>query len=55
MNFFVVFAGILLGFAALSVATGIATRYFFDYPLPWVTEITEFSLLYLPFLSGSGS
>jgi C4-dicarboxylate transporter DctQ subunit len=52
MNFFVVFAGILLSFAALSVAAGITTRYFFDYPLPWVTEIAEFSLLYLPFLLG---
>jgi C4-dicarboxylate transporter, DctQ subunit len=52
MNFFVVFAGILLSFAALSVAAGISTRYFFDYPLPWVTEIAEFSLLYLPFLLG---
>jgi len=52
MNFFVVFAGILLSFAALSVAAGITTRYFFYYPLPWVTEIAEFSLLYLPFLLG---
>ncbi len=52
MIFFVIFAGILLSFAALSVAAGIATRYFFDYPLPWVTEIAEFSLLYLPFLLG---
>jgi C4-dicarboxylate transporter, DctQ subunit len=52
MNFFVVFAGILLSFAALSVAAGITTRYFFDYPLPWVTELAEFSLLYLPFLLG---
>jgi C4-dicarboxylate transporter DctQ subunit len=52
MNFFVVFAGILLSFAALSVAAGITTRYFFNYPLPWVTEIAEFSLLYLPFLLG---
>ena len=34
------------------MAAGIATRYFFDYPLPWVTEIAEFSLLYLPFLLG---
>jgi TRAP-type C4-dicarboxylate transport system permease small subunit len=52
MNSFVVFAGILLSFAALSVAAGITTRYFFGYPLPWVTEIAEFSLLYLPFLLG---
>ena len=52
MDFFVIFAGILLSFAALSVAAGITTRYFFDYPLPWVTEIAEFSLLYLPFLLG---
>lgn len=49
---FVILAGFLLGFAALSVAAGIATRYFFNYPLPWVTEIAEFSLLYLPFLLG---
>ncbi|MFZ0450791.1 MAG: TRAP transporter small permease [Desulfatiglandaceae bacterium] len=53
MNLFVIFAGILLSFAALSVAAGIATRYFFSYPLPWVTEIAEFSLLYLPFLLGA--
>jgi C4-dicarboxylate transporter DctQ subunit len=52
VKFFVVFAGILLSFAALSVAAGISTRYFLDYPLPWVTEIAEFSLLYLPFLLG---
>ena len=52
MTFFVVFAGALLSFAALSVAAGIATRYFFNYPLPCVTEVAEFSLLYLPFLLG---
>ena len=52
MIFFVIFAGILLSFVSLSVAAGITTRYFFDYPLPWVTEIAEFSLLYLPFLLG---
>jgi TRAP-type C4-dicarboxylate transport system permease small subunit len=35
------------------VAAGIATRYFFNYPLPWVTEIAEYILLYIPFLVGA--
>ena len=52
MNLFAILAGLLLAFAALSVAAGIATRYIFNYPLPWVTEIAEFILLYLPFLLG---
>lgn len=51
-NVFVVLAGVIVAFATLSVAAGIATSYFFDYPLPWVTEVTEFGLLYLPYLLG---
>lgn len=47
------FAGILLGFATLSVALGIVTRYFFARPMGWVTEISEYILLYSAFLVGA--
>lgn len=53
LDVFFMVAGVLLGFATLSVAVSIVTRYFFFRPLGWVTEICEYILLYVAFLIGA--
>jgi TRAP-type C4-dicarboxylate transport system permease small subunit len=53
LNALFVFAGILLAFATVSVALGIVSRYFFNRPWGWVTEISEYILLYIAFLIGA--
>lgn len=45
-----VVAGGLLAFSMLSVSIAVATRYFFNYPIGWVTEISSYILLYVTFL-----
>ena len=44
------FSGVLLAFATCSVALGILSRYFFARPIAWVTEISEYILLFITFL-----
>jgi len=53
LDVFFVLAGILLGFATLSVAVAIVSRYFFATPWGWVTEICEYILLFIAFLIGA--
>jgi len=43
-------SGILLAFSALSVSFGIFSRYFLSRPISWVTEISEYIILYITFL-----
>jgi C4-dicarboxylate transporter DctQ subunit len=45
-----VLAGILLAFSVISVSISVATRYFFNYPVGWVTEICAYILLYITFM-----
>jgi TRAP-type C4-dicarboxylate transport system permease small subunit len=45
-----IFAGILLIFSMLSISMGVASRYLFDWPMAWVTEITEYILVHITFL-----
>lgn len=43
-------AGILVIFAMLAVCTDVSLRFFWNYPIVWVYEITELSLLFIAFL-----
>jgi len=45
-----ILAGILLVFITLIIGVAIASRYFLNRPMGWVTEISEYSLLYITFL-----
>lgn len=45
-----ILAGILLAFSLISVSVSVATRYFFNYPIGWVTEISAYILLYITFM-----
>jgi TRAP-type C4-dicarboxylate transport system permease small subunit len=45
-----IFAGILLIFSMVSISMGVASRYLFDWPMAWVTEITEYILVHITFL-----
>ena len=47
---FAVIAGLLLVFSMLLVTFDVIGRYFFAAPIPWAFEITEYILLYIPFL-----
>ncbi|MFH1489581.1 MAG: TRAP transporter small permease [Pseudomonadota bacterium] len=53
LDVFFVIAGVLLGFATISVAVAIVSRYFFLRPWGWVTEICEYILLLITFLIGA--
>jgi TRAP-type C4-dicarboxylate transport system permease small subunit len=50
INGMVIFAGILLIFSMLSISAEVVSRYLFGYPFGWVTEICEYSLVYITFL-----
>src|SRR4030042_3175248 len=49
----VMFVGILLVFAVLSINVAVASRYFLGYPIWWVIEISSYILLYITFLVGA--
>jgi TRAP-type C4-dicarboxylate transport system permease small subunit len=53
LDFFAVLAGIIAAFVTLAVCAGILTRYLLNYPIAWVIEISEYSLLYMTFLSAA--
>ncbi len=53
MALLAVFAGILIIFMMLAVDSEIAMRYFWGRPIAWVTEITEYCLLFITFLSAA--
>ncbi|MBW1721762.1 MAG: TRAP transporter small permease subunit [Deltaproteobacteria bacterium] len=44
-------AGILMMFALASVSVDVVLRYFFNKPIGWVLQISEYILLYIPFLA----
>jgi len=50
IDFMFILAGILLIFSMLSISVGVASRYLFGYPIAWVIEISEYSLVYITFL-----
>jgi TRAP-type C4-dicarboxylate transport system permease small subunit len=46
----VILAGILVIFVMLSVSADVVSSYFLRRPIEWVLEISEYMLLYIPFL-----
>lgn len=52
-DYMVIFAGILLIFSMISISAEVISRYLFNYPFGWVTEICEYSLVYITFLVAS--
>ena len=50
LNLMVIFAGVLLIFSMLSISAAVASRYLFNSPMGWVTEISEYILVYITFL-----
>lgn len=51
--FFAIIAGILVISLMLIVSMEVILRYFFGKPTSWVVEISEYILLYIPFLVGA--
>ena len=45
-----IFAAALLAFIMLSVCGNVVMRYFFDQPMHWILEVTEYCLLWITFL-----
>jgi TRAP-type C4-dicarboxylate transport system permease small subunit len=45
-----VVAAALIAFSVLSVTIDVGSRYFINRPLPWVFEVTEYILLFVPCL-----
>ena len=50
IDLMVILAGILLIFSMLSISMAVASRYLFNRPMGWVTEISEYILVYITFL-----
>lgn len=46
-------AGGLMMFALVAVCVDVLMRYFLNKPLPWVLQISEYILLYIPFLAAA--
>ncbi len=46
-------AGGLMMLALVAVCADVLMRYFFNRPLPWVLQISEYILLYIPFLAAA--
>lgn len=53
LDFFAVLAGIVAAFVTVAVCAGIIARFVFNRPMAWVIEISEYSLLYMAFLSAA--
>jgi C4-dicarboxylate transporter DctQ subunit len=52
-NIFAVIGGILLAIATITVVMEVVARYFFNYSFMWVNELSEYILLYIPFLGAA--
>ena len=50
LNFMAFLAGILLVFCMLSISLGVLSRYLLGWPISWIIEINEYTLLYITFL-----
>ena len=48
-----VLAGLLLIFSLLSISMEVASRYFLGRPMGWVTEISEYIMIYITFLAAA--
>lgn len=46
-------AGVLLAFATVTVCIDVVFRYFFNRPVAWVLEISEYILLYMTFMAAA--
>ncbi|MCK5164344.1 MAG: TRAP transporter small permease [Desulfobacula sp.] len=46
-------SGILMIFSLVSVCIDVVMRYFFNNPSGWILQISEYILLYIPFLSAA--
>lgn len=46
-------AGILMVFSLISVCIDVVLRYFFNRPTGWVLQISEYILLYIPFMAAA--
>jgi TRAP-type C4-dicarboxylate transport system permease small subunit len=53
LGYMALIAAVLLTFTMLSVSTDVVMRYVFDRPMLWVVEITEYILLWIPFLGAA--
>ncbi|MHB1407788.1 MAG: TRAP transporter small permease [Desulfitobacteriaceae bacterium] len=53
LNVLVFFAGILLVFLMIIVSMEALGRYFYNHSLIWVTQISEYSLLFITFLGAA--
>jgi C4-dicarboxylate transporter DctQ subunit len=51
LNIMFVFAGVLLIIIMVIMSAGVTSRYLLNLPLGWVTEVVEYSLLYIGFLA----
>jgi C4-dicarboxylate transporter DctQ subunit len=47
------FAGILLAFTTVGTCVDTLCRYLFNKPIPWMLELTEYIMLYIPFLTAA--
>lgn len=47
------FGGLLMIFSLVSVCIDVVLRYFFNRPTGWVLQISEYILLYIPFLAAA--
>nr|WP_309504611.1 TRAP transporter small permease [uncultured Roseovarius sp.] len=45
------FAALLILFIVIGISISVAGRFFFNYPLAWMLELTEHALLCIPFLA----
>lgn len=52
-NIFASIGGLLLLFVTFSITLEVFSRLIFNYSFLWVSEVTEYILLYIPFLGGS--
>jgi len=53
INILAVLAALLMAFLMLAVCGDVVMRYVFSRPLIWVTEVTEYSLLWITFLGAA--
>ncbi len=53
LDFFAFLAGVIAAFVTVAVCVGIIMRFIFNRPMAWVIEISEYSLLYMAFLSAA--
>ncbi|MBC8459489.1 MAG: TRAP transporter small permease [Deltaproteobacteria bacterium] len=53
MEGFVWLAGLLMMFSLITVCIDVVMRYFFNNPIGWVLQFSEYILLYIPFLAAA--